>query len=212
MARRAVHAAAPGIGIAAELEALRRAPSRPALERKSVAVAIHYRQAPELEALVRAMVADTLHDVGAGRLARQDGRGDQACRRRQGRAIAAFMRMAAIAGRKPLFAGDDVTDEAGFVVVRELGGVGVLVGERATAATVSVTGPPRCVAGCIDPRMLFWRSGRNARSRSPSSIVRNGGLAVNEPATSTAHHPEAPASIPIPTLPAATPIRRYRSA
>jgi trehalose 6-phosphate phosphatase len=33
------------------------------IERKSVAVAIHYRQAPELEAQVRAMVADTLHDV-----------------------------------------------------------------------------------------------------------------------------------------------------
>jgi len=51
------------------------------------------------------------------------------------------MRSAPFAGRLPLFAGDDVTDEAGFTVVRELGGVGLLVGQRATAASVSVPAP-----------------------------------------------------------------------
>jgi len=59
----------------------------------------------------------------------------------KGGAIATFMRSTPFAGRMPLFAGDDVTDEAGFTVVRELGGVGLLVGQRATAASVSVAGP-----------------------------------------------------------------------
>jgi len=112
------------------------------LERKSVAVAIHYRQAPELEALVRATVADVLRGaVGLEGLPGKMVVEIKPAGVNKGGAIATFMRMAPFAGRRPLFAGDDVTDEAGFAVARELGGVGVLVGERATAATVSVAGP-----------------------------------------------------------------------
>ena len=112
------------------------------LERKSVAVAIHYRQAPELEPQVRAIVADVLRDVvGLEGLPGKMVVEIKPAGVDKGGAIASFMRMSPFEGRRPLFAGDDVTDEAGFAVARDLGGVGVLVGQRASAATVSVTGP-----------------------------------------------------------------------
>jgi trehalose 6-phosphate phosphatase len=112
------------------------------LERKSVAVAIHYRQVPELELLVRAAVADVLRDAtGLEALPGKMVVEIKPAGVDKGDAIAAFMRSPPFAGRMPLFAGDDVTDEAGFVVVRELGGVGLLVGQRATAATAVLPNP-----------------------------------------------------------------------
>ncbi|WP_454055764.1 trehalose-phosphatase [Cupriavidus sp. Marseille-Q8015] len=134
---------APGIGpLMPQLEALVNKYPGLRLEYKTIAVAIHFRQAPELEPLVRAAVADVLRDaVGLEALPGKMVVEIKPAGVDKGGAIASFMRMPPFAGRRPLFAGDDVTDEAGFVVVRELGGTGVLVGQRATAASVSVTGP-----------------------------------------------------------------------
>ncbi|WP_130391115.1 trehalose-phosphatase [Cupriavidus agavae] len=142
-AERIVTPPAPGIGpLLPRLEALVARHPGLMLERKSVAVAIHYRQAPELEPLVRAAVADALRDaIGLDALPGKMVIEIKPAGVDKGDAIAAFMRSAPFAGRLPVFAGDDVTDEAGFSVVRELGGVGVLVGNRATAATLSVPAP-----------------------------------------------------------------------
>jgi trehalose 6-phosphate phosphatase len=142
-AERIVRPPAPGIGpLLPHLEALVARHPGLQLERKSVAVAIHYRQVPELEPLVRAAVADVLRDaVGLEALPGKMVVEIKPAGVDKGGAIATFMRSSPFAGRLPVFAGDDVTDEAGFSVVRELGGIGVLVGQRATAASVSVTGP-----------------------------------------------------------------------
>lgn len=45
-------------------------------------------------------------------------------------AVHAFMREAPFAGRRPVFVGDDLTDEDGMRAAKALGGFGILVGDR----------------------------------------------------------------------------------
>ncbi|SPA46351.1 trehalose-6-phosphate phosphatase [Cupriavidus taiwanensis] len=134
---------APGLEpLIPHLEALVHAYPALRLERKSVAVAIHYRQAPELAGIVDAAVTDVLrHAVGLEALPGKMVVEIKPAGVDKGDAIAAFMKAAPFAERVPLFAGDDMTDEPGFAAVRKLGGLGVLVGQRETVATVTVPGP-----------------------------------------------------------------------
>lgn len=48
----------------------------------------------------------------------------------KGEAVAVFMACDPFAGARPIFIGDDLTDEAGFRACQALGGAGILVGER----------------------------------------------------------------------------------
>lgn len=105
------------------------------LERKTSALALHYRQAPELEAdcvvamLALAQTAPGLIVVRNKMVVELRPAGTD-----KGDAIAAFMTEPPFAGRLPVFAGDDVTDEDGFVVVNAFGGVSIKVGEGETSA------------------------------------------------------------------------------
>jgi trehalose 6-phosphate phosphatase len=105
------------------------------VEVKTLGVAAHFRRAPAAEPRVRAAVERLAEDTG---LAIQEGKMMLELRPSgydKGRGIAALMAEPPFAGSVPMFAGDDVTDESGFVAVGGLGGVGVLVGPaRATAA------------------------------------------------------------------------------
>lgn len=122
---------------AAEAAFSARFADRPAVlvERKSFGVGLHFRHSPdsaaEAEALVEEYAAAHGLAVQKGkmmvelRLAGQD----------KGSAVVAFASDAPFAGHRPVFLGDDLTDEAGFAAAARLGGYGILVGEpRPTAA------------------------------------------------------------------------------
>ena len=112
------------------------------LEAKSAGLALHYRQAPHLEALCRQTLQDALPAVpGAELLQGKCVLEVKPAGPTKGRAIARFMQAAPFAGRTPLFLGDDATDEAGFAAVQALGGLGVKVGDGATQARARLAGP-----------------------------------------------------------------------
>lgn len=112
------------------------------LEPKRAGFALHYRQAPELETLCQATLARALQGVAGVEL--MQGKcvlEVKPAGANKGRAIADFMRQAPFAGRVPVFVGDDVTDEAGFVATQALGGIAVKVGRGPSAAQVFCDGP-----------------------------------------------------------------------
>jgi trehalose 6-phosphate phosphatase len=107
------------------------------LEDKGLTLALHYRNAPEAAEAAIA-VAEQAVAESAGTLVLLQGK--MVCELKppgidKGRAIAAFLEEPPFAGRHPVFAGDDLTDEAGFAAINARGGVSVRIGEgRPTAA------------------------------------------------------------------------------
>jgi trehalose 6-phosphate phosphatase len=109
------------------------------LEKKEGAVALHYRQAPELEAAVRSAMEEAVRDTAGFGLVP----GKMVLEARplgvsKGEALRAFMREEPFIGRTPIFIGDDVTDEDGFIAAQDLGGVGIKLGDGETAARMRI--------------------------------------------------------------------------
>lgn len=127
-----------------EQAALALAARHPALrvEIKRGSVALHYRQAPELQDVcVETMRAAADRSAGLtlllGKMVVEAKPGGAS----KGLAIEAFMREAPFAGRSPVFVGDDVTDEAGFATVQRMNGFGVKVGEGPSIARERILSP-----------------------------------------------------------------------
>ncbi len=122
--------------IQAELAQACAAHSGLSLENKGVAFALHFRLAPELEDTARALAEDFVSRYSEV-LALQPGKCVFELKPRgasKGEVIRTFMQEPPFAGRVPVFIGDDLTDEAGFEVVNELGGITIKVGSGATQA------------------------------------------------------------------------------
>jgi trehalose 6-phosphate phosphatase len=105
------------------------------VERKPGALALHYRLAPTFEAACLELMerAVSVHP-GLTLLHGKQVVEAKPLGASKGNAIEAFMAEAPFAGRRPVFAGDDVTDEAGFAAVQRLGGCGIKVGAGDTLA------------------------------------------------------------------------------
>lgn len=105
------------------------------VERKPFGAGLHYRGAPQSAEPARQLAEQLAGDHG---LSVQAGKMVYELRpagRHKGDAIRAFMAGFPFSEGTPWFLGDDVTDEDGFRMVRDLGGIGVLVGEaRPTVA------------------------------------------------------------------------------
>lgn len=105
------------------------------VEVKPLGVGLHYRGVPEAEdacrTLAEALAASTGLTLQRGKMVFElRAPGDK------GRAIAALMAAPPFAGSRPVFLGDDLTDEPGFAIAARLGGAGVLVGPaRSTEAS-----------------------------------------------------------------------------
>jgi trehalose 6-phosphate phosphatase len=112
------------------------------VEEKSFGVAIHYRMAPAAE-----HEAHTLAGALAGELDLFLQPGNMMVELRvaggdKGRAIHRLMERPPMRGTTPVFIGDDLTDEPGFVAARGLGGHGIMVGPpRPTAADYGIGCP-----------------------------------------------------------------------
>ena len=108
------------------------------LEDKGGTLAFHYRAAPQRETEIRTVV-EALHREIASVLRLITGKMVFEFQPRsfdKGRAIAAFLAEPPFVGRRPVFVGDDTTDEDGFAEIRRRGGIAVRVSpfDGATAA------------------------------------------------------------------------------
>lgn len=116
----------------AELEALVEKHPQLLLEKKPGGVSLHYRRAPELKSLCRRLMDRLLDRVGdhfrliAGKMVLELAPRDH----HKGKVVHEMMRHAPFNGRRPVFVGDDVTDEDGFRAVNGLGGFSVRVGDK----------------------------------------------------------------------------------
>jgi trehalose 6-phosphate phosphatase len=106
------------------------------LEDKGLSLALHYRQAPGLAAYAHRVMHSVQHSIGDGFCVQTGKRVVELkpAGRDKGMAIAEFMDEIPFHGRLPVFIGDDVTDEQGFGVVNERGGMSVKVGRGRTIA------------------------------------------------------------------------------
>jgi trehalose 6-phosphate phosphatase len=100
------------------------------VESKGSSIAVHYRQAPDHAETVR-VLAQRLIEPHRDRLELLRAHEALDIKPRaatKGGAIAWLMARAPFAGRLPVFAGDDVTDEDGFAAINALGGLSIRIG------------------------------------------------------------------------------------
>ncbi|MBN8937542.1 MAG: trehalose-phosphatase [Rhizobiales bacterium] len=112
-------------------------------EAKKYGAALHYRIAPELEATANAFAQQVAaqsdlrlkHGKCVVELVRWGAN--------KGDAVRAFMAEREFSGARPVFVGDDLTDEDGFAAVRDFGGFGVIVGQRSETCALYRLAAPR---------------------------------------------------------------------
>jgi len=103
------------------------------VEDKNYSVALHYRQAPHLGHVVRDEVAAICARFPSSAIEILPGKSVIEVKQpafNKGTAVRALMHEPPFRGRRPIFIGDDVTDEAAFEVMPEFNGVALSVGRE----------------------------------------------------------------------------------
>ena len=113
------------------------------VEDKGYSIALHYRLAPEKEQFVRDAVLalseelpDSFEVLPGKAVVEIKSAGFD-----KGTAVRRLMARPPFAGRRPLFIGDDATDEAAFAVLPEFDGVGISVGRRVPGVATCFDSP-----------------------------------------------------------------------
>lgn len=106
------------------------------LELKGQTIALHYRTRPDLAAAC----SEAAHAAIEGQHGLKVLEGKMVVEvapveADKGRALRTFLKEPPFKGRRPVYIGDDVSDEAAFAVVEELGGIAIKVGPGPTAAS-----------------------------------------------------------------------------
>jgi trehalose 6-phosphate phosphatase len=113
------------------------------LEDKGCSIAVHWREAPEHESSVRQEVARVMTGLGSNYRV-QCGKAVAEVLptfARKGAAISQLMTTSGYSDRRPIFIGDDLSDESGFEVVNAVGGLSIKVGDGPTLAQRRVRSP-----------------------------------------------------------------------
>jgi trehalose 6-phosphate phosphatase len=125
------------------LQARFAAPDGILVEDKGCSVAVHWRMAPDRADLARAAAEATAAALG-GAYRIQYGKAVAEilpAASGKGWVIERFLEEPPYRGRRPIFVGDDLTDEHGFGIVNARGGVSVRIGEGATIAQCRLATP-----------------------------------------------------------------------
>jgi trehalose 6-phosphate phosphatase len=128
------------------------------VEEKGASVALHYRQAPEIEQDVRACAAQI---AARHRLRTQPGKmviEIVAGAHTKGDAVNAFLRAAPFAGRMPVAVGDDVTDEDAFAAAARADGFAIRVGESRSSSAAYRLATPSAVHEWLEASIASARS------------------------------------------------------
>lgn len=109
------------------------------IEKKHAGIALHYRMAPKL----KEKVCRTAQEICAQHIGIVPLHGKmvvelKSCDVDKGSALRTLLAEPEFKGRRPLFFGDDVTDEPAFAMVQASGGIGIKIGPERSSATYSL--------------------------------------------------------------------------
>lgn len=127
------------------------------IEDKGCSVALHWRLAPGEEAAARAFIGEAGERLGASYRIQYGKAVAELLPAASGKGavIEQFLQEAPYRGRRPLFIGDDLTDETGFATVNRLGGAAIRIGDGETVAAHRLPSPEAlrdCLANWLKMR------------------------------------------------------------
>jgi trehalose 6-phosphate phosphatase len=114
------------------------------IEDKDYALALHYRLAPHQQTAIEDAVTTICAALPSGTVEVLPGKAVvevKAAGFDKGSAVRRLMQMAPFKGRRPIYIGDDTTDESAFAVLEEFDGIGLSVGRVLPGASGHFSAP-----------------------------------------------------------------------